>query len=233
MIYPEGTITRPRTVQEKAYTDAGLPPEAAVFQMPRPFTEALLADVASTLGVQASGLANQMNQVLAENLGNNIATRIKSAVANKKLLPTQDDLLEMIASYDFSGVRASSKDEDSLAPLERTQYRYAAQKIRALLKAGAIVIEGMKSPITVAKKGAEPKGSQVSYDQLYGFAGQLVEGDGVWGDEPEYDEDGNEANFGAVRATVLEAAAEEYAAAQKAATTMAKGLSMNVSVTVA
>lgn len=230
MQIPPDTITRPRTVQEKAYTDSGLPAEAAVFQMPRPFTEELLSSVAAALNVSAAGLANQMNQVLAENLGNNIAAKIKAAVAKKEALPTQADLDAMVESYDFSGVRTSSKDEDSLAPLERTQYRYAAQKIRALLKAGAIAIEGMNAPVTVAKKEAEPKANQISYDQLYSFASQLVEGESVWGETPEYDEDGNEANFGAVRATVLEAAAAEYAAAQRAATTMAKGLSMSVAV---
>jgi hypothetical protein len=220
MILSSSTPTRARVVQGDYY------PEDFAFQMPRPFNESNVAQLADELGASASGLANQMNQVLAENLGNLLSARIKKVVKfnedlekaqaeGKQLdveplvLPYQEDLDKMVESYDFSGVRATSgTSEESFTPLERIVYAYARKLIRGILKTAGLASAGLKAPVTVPKsRDAEPGPNQISWDDFEDLVAALAEGTGVWGES---------APHMAKRAEILESAAAEFAAKRRA-----------------
>jgi hypothetical protein len=220
MILSSDTPTRARVVQGDYY------PEDFAFQMPRPFNESNCADLAAQIGAHAAGLANQMNQVLAENLGNLLSARVKKiAKFNEELLadqakdkrldvglqefPTQEDLDKMVESYDFSGIRATSgTSEESLTPLERIVYAYARKLIRGILKASGLSSAGLKAPVTVPKsRETEPGPNQISWDDFEELVAALAEGTGIWEES---------APHVAKRNEMLESASAEYAAKRRA-----------------
>lgn len=61
------------------------------------------------LGVDALGVARQLDQVTVENIRNNAASRFKTAAKKGLPLPTQTDIDALVLAYDFTGTRASSE----------------------------------------------------------------------------------------------------------------------------
>lgn len=205
MIVSNETPRRLRVVQADAY-----PEDFEGFPMPRPFTEENCLEAAKSVGANAAGLANQMNQVLAENLGNLLAARIKKAVKDGADLPSLNDFEEMVAAYDFSGVRVSSgTTEESMTPFERVLYAYARKFIRALLKKSGLPSRGLKAPVTIPKsREADPGPGQISYDDFEELVTDLAEGNGMWGESEKHI---------TKRAQIVELAEAEYAAKKAAA----------------
>lgn len=175
MLKQDSTPTRFRTVLEDTYTEAGQPDFQ--FQIPQPFTAEHVAGVAE-LGANPNGVANQLNQVLAENLCNNIAARVRTAVKKGQPLPTQADMDALYAVYDFSGLRQSSGSATSL--FDRIFTRLAGAFIKRLLKKKGY--QDMAAPVTVAKQGEVPTGNQISYETFEAEVARLVAGEGPWGE---------------------------------------------------
>lgn len=193
MKLPESCPVRSRVVQGDAYAEAGMPDFA--FNMPRPFTSEDFTEVAEKYEISSTGLANACNQLLAENAGNNLAQKIKAIMKRNEALedgeeaealPDQSDLDAMIEAYDFSGVRTSSGGGVSASPLEKALYHYARQIVRQILKENGYAKLDLPSPVTVAKKGEDPKPGQISYDVYEEEVAELAEGEGAWGEEEAY-----------------------------------------------
>lgn len=197
MLKQDSTPTRFRTVLEDAYTAAGLP--EFQFQIPQPFTGEQVAGV-TELGASPNGVANQLNQVLAENLCNNIAARIRNAVKNNQPLPTQADMDTLYAAYDFSGLRQSSGTSPA-SLFDRIFTKLAGAFIKRLLKKKGY--QDMAAPVTVAKQSEEPVGNQISYETFEAEVSRLVTGDGPWGEVEA---------FISVRESMIEDAKAEEAA---------------------
>jgi len=175
MIKTENTPMRARVIQGDAYADAGQPDFA--FQIPQPFVAEHFANLAD-IGVVGVGFANAANQLLAENLGNNMAGRIKKAVKDGTPLPTQEDMDKLYEAYDFSGVRISSLAAGTL--FDKIMFRNASTFIRRLVK--QLGYQDMPAPVTVAKKNDEPTEGQISYDTFEDEVGKLIRGEGPWGE---------------------------------------------------
>lgn len=158
------TATRTRTIMGTTYS------------IPQPFTAEQFS-WADEIGAEPAGLASQANQVLAENLGNNIAARIKKAQKEGTAIPTQEDMDAAYAAYDFSGSRTSY---GSL--FQRLFVKTASNFVRKLLKSSGYRAEGLKAPVTVAKKDEEPKGNQISFETFEAEVTRLVNGEGPWGE---------------------------------------------------
>lgn len=146
-----------------------------VYAIPQPFTAEHFAG-AEELGVSASGVAQQMNQVLAENIGNNIASRTRNADKNSTARPTQADVDALVAAYDFTGSRASAGSSGSL--FDRLFFKNASAFIRKLIKRKGY--RDLPAPVTVAKKDEAPKAGQISFEDFEAEVVRLVEGDGPW-----------------------------------------------------
>lgn len=187
------TPRRARAVQSAIYADAGL--ENFSFQMPRPFTAEMCEALADQVGASAEGLANTLNQVLAENLGNNMASRIKTIAANNEALkaaqangertdeefeplPSQEDLDSLAAVYDFSGVRASSSEAEAVDPVTKTMWKMGRELMRGILKQYGI--GDMEAPVTVARGDKSPGPNQISLDDFNALVAAFVDGEGPW-----------------------------------------------------
>lgn len=175
MIKQDSTPSRLRTVLEDVYTAAGFPDFR--FKIPQPFTAEHVMGVAE-LGASPSGVAHQLNQVLAENLCNNIAARVRNAAKNNQPLPTQEDMDALYETYDFSGLRQSSGNAVSL--FDRIFTKLAGAFIKRLLKKKGY--QDMAAPVTVAKQSEEPTGNQISYEDFEAEVTRLVQGEGPWGE---------------------------------------------------
>ena len=122
-MHVENLNTVPKTFsrQADAYEKAGIP---ADFTIDLPFAanyESLFnVEALQAIGIEPVGLARQLDQVYLENIGNNLASRIKTAAKKSQPLPTQADLDELIAAYDFSGARTTSSE--GLSSDERTLF---------------------------------------------------------------------------------------------------------------
>lgn len=176
MIKNDNTPVRFRTVLEAAYADAGQPDFQ--FCIPQPFTAENVSGVAE-VGASPQGVANQINQVLAENLCNNIAARVRNAIKNGTALPTQDDMDTLYLTYDFSGLRQPS-GSSAVSLFDRIFSRMAGQFIKRLLKRKGY--QHMVAPVTVAKKDETPTPTQISFDDFEVVVTRLVEGEGPWGE---------------------------------------------------
>lgn len=176
MFKSDNTPVRYRTVLEAAYEAAGNPDFQ--FRIPQPFTAEHVADVVE-VGANPQGVANQLNQVLAENLSNNIAARIRAAVKNELDLPTQEDMEALYAAYDFSGQRQSSGGT-ATSLFDRIFNRLAGQFIKKLIKRKGY--REMPAPVTVAKRDEEPTQGQISFEDFEVEVTRLVDGDGPWGE---------------------------------------------------
>lgn len=82
--------------------------------------------------VCTEGEAAALNQILAENLGNNFRQRVKDAQAGVEgvTLPTQEDLDAYIAAYEF-GVRQSSGPRAPVDPIEKLAFEEAIKLVKA------------------------------------------------------------------------------------------------------
>lgn len=146
-----------------------------VYAIPQPFTAEHFSG-AEELGVSASGVAQQMNQVFAENVGNNVASRIRNADKNGTPRPTQADVDALVAAYDFTGSRASAGSSGSL--FDRLFFKNASAFIRKLVKRKGY--RDLPAPVTIAKKDEAPKVGQISFEDFEAEVVRLVEGDGPW-----------------------------------------------------
>jgi hypothetical protein len=197
MIKLENTPVRQRTILEDAYTAAGQ--EGFQFSVPQPFTAEQVAGV-TEIGASPTGVANQLNQVLAENLGNNMAARIRAAIKAGTTLPSQSMMDELYAAYDFSGTRMSRGGvTESL--FDRIFVKLAGSFIKKLLKKKGY--QSLPAPVGVAKKDEAPKADQISYEQFEFEIDRLVSGEGPWSEIPAFVE---------VRDGLVEDAAAEEAA---------------------
>lgn len=177
----ETTPVRQRIIQEKAYVEAGITDMA--FSIPQPFEPAMFEHLRDELGIDPTGLARQVNQVYAENLANNMASRIKKAAGTEDVaLPTQADMDELAASYDFS-VRTATASFGST--FDKIFHRIASGFIRKLLKKKGY--QDIPAPVTVAKKTAETTGEgQISFEDFEAEVIRLTEGEGPWGEKEAF-----------------------------------------------
>jgi hypothetical protein len=117
------------------YEAAGLDPN---FEIPQPFAANVEhfynTTALSEAGIDALGLARQDDQVLGENIGNNLAQRIKAAVKKGTDLPDQGVVDAMVLAYDFTGARATS--EEGMSTEERTVIGEIRKKLRKLISGG-------------------------------------------------------------------------------------------------
>lgn len=175
----DNTPTRSRVIQESLYDEAGSP--GFSFTIPQPFTAELVTDAAEATGANASGLANQMNQVLAENLGNNMASRIKKAAKDGTALPTQDDMDALYTNYDFTGIRAGA----ALGSMfDKIMFRLSGNFVRKLIRKNGY--QEQAAPVTVAKRGAEATDTQISYDDFETEVMKLMDGQGPWSEKDAF-----------------------------------------------
>jgi len=181
MIISENTPTRQRIIQEKAYIAAGIADMA--FDIPQPFTPEMFEHLRDLLGIDPVGLSRQTNQVYAENLANNMASRIKKAAGTEGAdLPTQEDMDELVASYNFS-VRTATVAFGS--SFDKIFYRLSASFIRKLLKKKGY--QEIPAPVTVAKKTAETlTEGQISFEDFEAEVARLTEGEGPWGEKDAF-----------------------------------------------
>jgi hypothetical protein len=118
------------------YESAGLDPN---FEIPQPFAANVETfynvSALSDAGIDALGLARQDDQVLGENIGNNLAQRIKAAVKKGTDLPDQSVVDAMVLAYDFTGTRATS--EEGMSTEERTVLAEIKKSLRRLISGGA------------------------------------------------------------------------------------------------
>jgi hypothetical protein len=124
-----GTLPEQRVTafsrQAKLYESAGLSPDMTI---PQPFAanydyifnnpSKTAHEVFAEMGIDGMGFARQADQLGKENIGNNLAARIKAAAKAKRPLPTQEDLDALVLAYDFSGARTTS--EEGMSSDERT-----------------------------------------------------------------------------------------------------------------
>lgn len=196
MLFTENTPRRSRKVQ------------GITFEFPCPVTSEMCESLALALEINADGLARQLNQVAIENVSNNLAPRIKRAIEADEEVPTQDDLDEIYAAYDFSGVRQGGPGAAALSPLEKLQLAYCRNSIKGILKKSGK--GSMPAPVTVAKKDAEPGPQQIAYDEFMGLVEDMFEGNGIWGEsEPHMN----------ARAEIFELAAEAMSKQQESSDT--------------
>ena len=177
----ESTPMRQRIIQEKAYVAAGIPDMN--FSIPQPFLPSMFEDLRDELGIDPVGLARQVNQVYAENLANNMASRIKKAAGKEDTdLPVQEDMDELALSYDFS-VRTATAAFGST--FDKIFHRIASGFIRKLLKKKGY--QDTPAPVTVAKKAAETTAEgQISFEDFEVEVIRLTEGEGPWGEKEAF-----------------------------------------------
>lgn len=183
----DSTPSRTRTVLGETYS------------IPQPFTAEHFAG-AEDLGVSAGGVAQQMNQVLAENIGNNVASRIRNADKNGTPRPTQADVDALVIAYDFTGARAGT----SGTLFDKLFYKNASAFIRKLIKRKGY--RDLPAPVTVAKKDEPPKAGQISLEDFEAEVTRLIDGDGPWSEVEA---------FAQVRADLIEDTQTEEADVRK------------------
>lgn len=122
-------------------------------------------------------LAKKCNQTLKEDLRNNFGSLWKRVVAKGESFPsTQEDFEAYISSYipnAIGGGRGTTKDKAlALSPIEVEARRLIRIDLRAALKS--------QKKITIAKRGVDPVGKQISYERFL----EMVEA--VLVDNPSY-----------------------------------------------
>ncbi len=179
MLRTKDTPTRKRVIQESLYDDADLPNFS--FLIAQPFTIDILTAAAAAIGANAAGLVNQMNQVLAENLGNNMASRVKKAAKDGTDLPTQEDMDTLYDGYDFTGIRSGTAFGSMF---DKIMFRLSGNFVRKLIKQKGY--QDIAAPVTVAKRGSDPTANQIDSDTFEGEVTQLMEGEGPWGEKEAF-----------------------------------------------
>lgn len=175
MLSPVNTPTRVRTIQEDIYVANG---QDGQFTIDQPFTAEMLQSV-EKIGASPEGVANQLNQVLCENLVNLLAARARNAAKNGVSLPTQEDMDALYASYNFSGNRTRGPS-NAASLFTKVFNRLAGQFIKRLIKTKGY--KDLSAPVTVAKPDMEPTANQISYEDFEDEVAQLVAGEGPWGE---------------------------------------------------
>lgn len=195
MKFSPSTPRKDRAIQSDAYEADGQPD--FVFSIVRPFSPENFEHLRETHGVDPVGFSNGANQLFAENMSNNMSTRIKAVVSrnaalataqanNQRMnekpeaLPTQADMEELMAAYDFSGVRTSTGESSALTPFQREMYKLSKKLVQNIL--ANLGIRGMPAPVKVAKADAEPGPGQISKDEFDDIVDSVVEGTGLWAD---------------------------------------------------
>ena len=175
MIISTTTPMRQRIIQEKAFIAAGITDTA--FNIPQPFLPEMFEALRDELGIDPVGLSRQVNQVYAENLANNMASRIKKAAGTEGAeLPNQADMDVLAESYDFS-VRTATTAFGST--FDKIFHRIASSFIRKLLKKKGF--QELPAPVTVAKKNSETLAEgQISFEDFEVEVIRLTEGEGPW-----------------------------------------------------
>jgi hypothetical protein len=163
--------------QKKLYEEAGL---SADVTLPLPFAlnyESFLnVPALEAIGVNALGLARQMDQVLKENLGNAWNAFIKQRVSKKKGLPTAEEFATFVEKYDFSGTRTAS--EEGLSDEERFIRTEIRTALRDLLRSGALHPEGKPALVQTkaeAEKNELPE-NKVDLETFEALVGAAEEG---------------------------------------------------------
>lgn len=177
----ENTPFRLRTVLEDVYAKYGQPDFQ--FKIYCPFT-AEMFEAAAEVGANPAGLSNQSNQVLAENLSNNIAAKIRKADKDGSPLPTQEDMDVLYDSYDFSGTRSAGPGRVSVGLFDRIFSRLASAFVKRLIKAKGY--KDLPPGVTVAKRDEEPVGNQISFEDFEAEVDNLIEGTGPWAEIPAF-----------------------------------------------
>lgn len=135
------TLSKKFSRQVAAYEAAGLDPD---MELQLPFAENvahfLNVEALSEAGIDALGLARQMDQVLVENIGNNLSQKVKAAVKAGRALPGQEAVDAMLAAYDFTGLRAQS--DEGMSTEERTVVSEIRKAIRKLISGGTFASLG-------------------------------------------------------------------------------------------
>lgn len=109
-----------------------------------------------TPGHQLSeGEASQMNQLLAENVRNNFAGKMKARAEKGEPAYTQEDLDAYVAEYEF-GVRKAGTGEARLSPVEREARRIARDRISAALKSRNQKVEKEQMETLVSQLSVRP-----------------------------------------------------------------------------
>lgn len=225
-------------IAEKLILEAGGTSADAVFLFPQPFSEEIFnrAEV-EALGVSIKGLVHTLNQTLLENLRNNAATKIKRLIKDNKPFLDQAGFDEIVKSYDFSGVRAASSGDEGRTSLQRIQFKIARRELKRLLRSGVFEFPefdiSFGTVVTVAKEDADIEPGQIPAEIFETYVEALIDGEEApWAGEPEYQmsETGQEvpANAAAVRAVLLQEAAEEYARVQEKASKVSNNLKIKM-----
>lgn len=187
--------------QAKDYEAAGIEPN---MQLIVPFTDDDTRESIEEKGVNWAGLMRQINSVFAENIGNALGSKVRNSVSKGETLPTQDDLDEIIAKYDFSGARMRATTEESMSQEDRVFFNVLRTRLKALLRTGTFSADN-ESKITVqTKKEADrkelPAGKipTTTYEELVqaaidGADATVEDRTYTFGGDPEFefDDDGN------------------------------------------
>jgi hypothetical protein len=193
MRFSPATPSKDRAIQSDVYETYGQPD--FVFSIRRPFSPEDFAPLQDKLGIDPVGLANSNNQLFAENMANNMGARIKAIFkrneelelaqsAGKRLdevsepLPTQDDMNELMRSYNFSGVRVSSGESSALTPFQREFYKLAKAQIYQIIKAYGV--DDKQAPVSVARKDSTPRVDQITAERFAELIDDCVDGAGPW-----------------------------------------------------
>ena len=214
---PENVRTKVIVRQEDDYEAAGLDGRRTI---PLPWDESCYnIERLQELGFHIPGVIRQHNQNFVENIGNSYGARVRKAVEKGETLPNEEDFDNLVASYDYSGIRASS---ETGMPLEERTFRTMLKKqLRNLLRNGIFSSDG--SPLTVqttkeASKEELPDGKMAleDFEVLVECAAEGAEFgyDGLSFDfsgDPEFDENGDFLNFAAVSAFARDLAEKEIA----------------------
>jgi hypothetical protein len=178
--------------------------EGIPYQIPRPFLPEHFESLREPLGVDPAGVANSLNQTLAENITNNKGTQIKAIREfNEALLeaqedgkrleeepkdyPSQADIDDYLKKYDFSGAGREAGDSTALTLKERELWKLAKRTIREALRENGMKVMPKDTPV-------EDENTQISWDYFVEYAGEIVNKEGIWGD-PEVLEDGEPVYF--------------------------------------
>jgi len=193
------------------------------FQVPAPFTEEYFCpEVISQLSISAAGLARQVNQMLGHNLRALMNVRLVK-LGNEQAYnePTEEDLHrimgEIIARYNFSGVRMSEKEE--LDELYQMQFSAAKKLLRRMAKNGDLSSDGYTLGVQSReeKKQGVCQPGDMPLDMLEEMAQAFVVGAEYatplitidFGEAPQYSGD-IPLNFGALRERMLVQVGSNY-----------------------
>jgi hypothetical protein len=230
--------------QSKDFEEAGVDGSVIV---PLPFAtnfdKFLNVEALAEIGVNALGLARQMDQVLKENLGNAWAAQVRKSLTKTKSVPPVEKFADLVSAYDFSGIRTAS--EDALSEEEKFERTEIRKALRDLLRAGSLHPEGMV--ILVQTKPEADKGELAAnkididtYEALVDAASEFGVAEIEWENcadpennttwkvsfegEPEFNTDGEALNLAAVVVAAKQLAAEKLATRAKRAGTVKPAL---------